>query len=128
MMWSNRETEALFTHLTAADASPAAAEFVKRALADVDSIPAELHDYEKQAVAALVGTLRGHVEAVFEDFFFGAEAQRTPAAARMCRDVGSLWRVDWDDLARAITIHVKHAEVEAASNAAGAYLPTDPGG
>jgi hypothetical protein len=36
---------------------------------------------------------------MFEDFYFGPEKARTPKMARMCSDVGSLWRVHWTEIA-----------------------------
>ena len=56
-------------------------------------------DFERQAVRSLAATLRATIEGMFEDFYFGPEKARTPKMARMCSDVGSLWRVHWTEIA-----------------------------
>jgi hypothetical protein len=98
-MWANRETRELYVHVGANDAADAD-KLVAEALDDVRSDPQLWADFERQGVRALAFKLRAHVEGVFEDFYFGDELKRTPEIARMCSDVGSLWRVDWSGLAR----------------------------
>ena len=101
-MSSNRETRELYAHLTVATDDQLARDIVKivaDALDDVRREPKLWSDFERQAVSTLAISLRTHIEGLFEDFYFGSEAKRTRAMARMCSDVGSLWRVDWTEIA-----------------------------
>jgi hypothetical protein len=91
-MWINRETRELYAHL----AVPTDVSVAK----DILKLVADAVDFERQAVRTLSATLRAHVEGLFEDFYFGPEAKRTREMARMCSDVGSLWRVDWSEVAK----------------------------
>ena len=97
-MWANRETKELYIHIGINDAVDVD-KIVRDALDDVNSDPQLWDDFERQAVRTLATNLRAHIEGVFEDFYFGDETKRTPAIARMCSDVGSLWRIDWSGLA-----------------------------
>ena len=96
-MWANRETRELYSHLSkgAIDVG----KIVSDALDDVNGEPALWSDYERQAIRTLATNLRAHIEGVFDDFYFGPESKRTAAIARMCSEVGSLWRIDWSGIA-----------------------------
>ena len=101
-MWSNRETRELYAHLAVPSDHELATSVIKLvadALDDVRSEPELWGDFERHAVRTLAATLRAHIEGVFEDFYFGTEAKRTQQMARMCSDVGSLWRVNWHEIA-----------------------------
>jgi hypothetical protein len=101
-MWSNRETRELYAHLAVPSDRELATSVIKLvadALDDVRSEPELWGDFERHAVRTLAATLRAHIEGVFEDFYFGTEAKRTQQMARMCSDVGSLWRVNWHEIA-----------------------------
>ena len=98
-MWANRETKELYVHVAVNDAVDVD-RLVCDALDDVRGDPQLWDDFERQAVRTLAANLRARVEGIFEDFYFGDEAKRTQSLARMCSDVGSLWRVDWTDLAK----------------------------
>jgi hypothetical protein len=101
-MWSNRETRELYAHLalpTEVWLAKDVLKLVADALDDVRSEPELWGDFERQAVRALSATLRAHVEGLFEGFYFGPESKRTREIARMCSDVGSLWRVNWHEIA-----------------------------
>lgn len=67
---------------------------------DVRGEPELWGDFERHAVRTLAATLRSHVESVFEDFYFGPALTRDQQIARMCSDVGSLWRVHWSEIAK----------------------------
>jgi hypothetical protein len=96
---SNRETTALYRHLSAAPVNPQITKLIEDALDDVRSEPDLWSDFARQAVRVLSTSLRATIEGVFEDFYFGSETKRTPKMARMCSDVGSLWRVHWTEIA-----------------------------
>ena len=98
VMWSNRETRMLYEHLSRPNTF--VVKLVGDALDDVRSEPDLWSDFERQAVRALATSLRAHVEGIFEDFYFGPESKRTPQIARMCSDVGSIWRVNWSEVAK----------------------------
>ena len=98
-MLSNRETTALYKHLSASPMNPQITKLIEDALDDVRSEPDLWSDFERQAVRALATSLRATIEGMFDDFYFGSEAARTPKMARMCSDVGSLWRVHWTEIA-----------------------------
>ena len=98
-MLSNRETTALYKHLSAHPMDLEIAKLIADALDDVRSEPDLWSDFERQAVRSLAATLRATIEGMFEDFYFGPEKARTPKMARMCSDVGSLWRVHWTEIA-----------------------------
>jgi hypothetical protein len=98
-MLSNRETTTLYRHLSAQPMDPQIIKLIEDALDDVRSEPDLWSDFKRQAVRALATTLRATIEGMFEDFYFGSEKARTPKMARMCSDVGSLWRVHWTEIA-----------------------------
>ena len=92
-MWANRETKELYVHV-GVNNTVDVDNLLRDALDDVRGDPALWNDFERQAVRTLAFSLRAHIEGVFEDFYFGDELKRTQPIARMCSDVGSLWRVD----------------------------------
>ena len=106
-MWSNRETKVLFEHLTIPAAEFVfAKELVDRALDDVNSKPEIWHDYERQVLRVIATTLRAHVEGVSEDFYFASNGSpHSRVIALMCSDVGSLWRVNWQELAKELAVY-----------------------
>ena len=100
-MWANRETRELYAHVGINDTVDVS-KLVFDALDDVRRDPELWADFERQAVRTLAANLRAHIEGVFEDLYFGDELKRTPEIARMCSDVGSLWRVDWSGIAKTL--------------------------
>jgi hypothetical protein len=97
-MWSNRETSELYEHLSV-PAHSFVEKIITDAIDDVNSKPELWSDFERYAVRALATNLRAHVEGMFEDFYFGPPEKRSHAMALMCSEVGSLWRVNWAEIA-----------------------------
>jgi hypothetical protein len=97
-MWSNRETSELYEHLSV-PANSFIEKIVSDAIDDMNSKPELWSDYARQAIRVLASNLRAHVEGMFEDFYFGPAEKRTHTLALMCSEVGSLWRVNWTEIA-----------------------------
>lgn len=95
-MMANRETMMLYRHLKL-PANSWASKTVASAVAEVNGKPELWDDYGRQVGRILARTLRSQVEDIFEDFFFGEKRDR--GTALMCQEVGSLWRVHWQELA-----------------------------
>ena len=99
VMLSNRETTALYKHLSAPPMDPQITKLIQDALDDLRSEPDLWSDFRRQAIRVLATNLRATVEGMFEDFYFRPETARTAKMAQMCSDVGSLWRVHWAEIA-----------------------------
>ena len=98
-MLSNRETTALYKHLSASPIDPQITKLIQDALDDLRSEPDLWSDFRRQAIRVLATNLRAMVEGMFEDFYFGPETARTAKMTQICSDVGSLWRVHWAEIA-----------------------------
>jgi len=108
-MWTNRETKALVEHLTV-PVYAEVARLVKHTVDDLNGKPELWDDYHRLAIRSLSITLRAYVEGIFEDFYFGEE--RPKHVARLCHDVGSLWRVDWAQAAELLFVEHGHTKLE----------------
>lgn len=95
-MMANRETMMLYRHIRL-PANAWVTKTVADAVADVNSKPELWVDYGRHVGRTLARKLRSQVEDIFEDFYFGEERDRETAL--MCQEVGSLWRVNWQELA-----------------------------
>jgi hypothetical protein len=95
-MMANRETMMLYKHLRL-PANAWMSRVVTGAVDDVNGKPELWSDYGRQVGRALARNLRTEAENLFEGFYFG-EA-RDKDTALMCQEVGSLWRVHWEELA-----------------------------
>ena len=69
-MLSNRETTALYKHLSASPMNPQITKLIVDALDDVRSEPDLWSDFERQAVRALATSLRATLEGMFEEQYF----------------------------------------------------------
>ena len=97
-MWSNRETRVLYEHLSV-QMNTFVEKIITNALDDVNSQPELWSDFARHATRVLITNLRAHVEGIFEDFYFGPPEKRNRELASMCSEVGSLWRVNWTEVA-----------------------------
>jgi hypothetical protein len=94
--WATSETEALYRHLVSDwhfIAEGLAREHALRRSADGH----ETWDRSRTAFRRFGRALRAAVEDRFDAFY--ADGVTADGAAAVCRDVGSLWRVHWDELA-----------------------------
>ena len=81
-MLSNRETTALYKHLSASPMDPQITKLIQDALDDLRSEPDLWSDFRRQAIRVLATNLRAMVEGMFEDFYFGPETARTAKMAQ----------------------------------------------
>ncbi|HUS98401.1 MAG TPA: hypothetical protein VMX97_16875 [Hyphomicrobiaceae bacterium] len=95
-MMGNRETMMLYKHLRLPNNSWVAT-IVTGAVDDVNGKPDLWSDYGRQVGRVLARNLRTEAEDIFEGFYFGGTQEKDTAL--MCQEVGSLWRVHWQELA-----------------------------
>jgi hypothetical protein len=94
--WSTPETQALYRHLVS-DWHGLAEGLARDHAQTKSSDGLETWDRSRAAFRRYGRALRAAVEDRFDAFY--ADGVTSNGAALICRDVGSLWRVNWDELA-----------------------------
>lgn len=99
--WANRETWCLVLHL---DNDQGLHEGVlddaRHELSEARENPSDLFTVDEEARYRLATTLREAAEAWHADFFNGEHEGMRQEVVALLSDVGSLYRVDWDEVAR----------------------------
>lgn len=110
--WANRETWAVMLWLDNEQPTyERTREIAREAVSDPDypTWASEPEDVERLDANKIGEAIRGYVDELFDpDEYAGLEVEQYPHGFRS--DVGSLWRVDWDEIGRNLLAEIK-AEV-----------------
>lgn len=112
--WSNPETYALYRHLDSSwhDTITAIAEKTAQKSAPAGIV---VWDRSRSAHRQFARALRTSIEDVFDAFYLdGVGDERTRA---LVRDVGSLWRANWDELAERLLADIGNIEASPLADA-----------